>query len=68
VTAQTARSVSYAVVVSAGAAAAYVIITTPPLRRRALRAVRFWLGASSPAYLVKEVRRSWAESDPKRLT
>jgi len=38
VTSQTARTISGALIVSAGAAAAYVVITTPSLRRLALRA------------------------------
>ena len=67
-TSQTARTISYAVVASAGAAAAYVVITTPPLRRLALRAARLWLGASIPVYLAREVRRAWVESAPDRLT
>jgi hypothetical protein len=65
VTSQTARTLSYAVVVSAGTAVAYVVITTPPLRRLALRGARLWLGASIPAYLIREVRRAWAESAPQ---
>jgi hypothetical protein len=64
VTAKTARTVSNALVLSAGAAAAYVVITTPPLRRLALRAARLWLGASLPVFLAREVRRAWVESAP----
>ena len=62
---RTARAVANVVLVTAGVAAAYVVITTPPLRRLAIRAARLWLGASIPAYLVREVRRAWAESAPK---
>jgi hypothetical protein len=51
--------------VSAGAAAAYVVLTTPPLRRFALRAVRVWLGASVPIFLVKEVSKAWTESSAR---
>jgi hypothetical protein len=58
----TARTVANVMLASAGLAAAYVVITTPPLRRLAIRAVRIWLGASVPAYLVTEVRRAWIES------
>ena len=63
-TSQTARTISNALVLSAGAAAAYVVITTPPLRRLALRAAYLWLGASLPVYLAREVRRAWVESAP----
>jgi len=65
VTSATARTVANIVVVSAGAAAAYVILTTPPLRRLALRATRAWLGASLPIFVVKEIRKAWAESSPR---
>jgi hypothetical protein len=64
VTTQTARTISHALLISAGAAAAYVVITTPPLRRFALRAARMWLGASIPVYLAREVHRAWVESAP----
>jgi len=63
-TTETARTISNALVISAGAAAAYVVITTPPLRRFALRAARMWLGASIPVYLAREVHRAWVESAP----
>ena len=61
-TASTARTVANVVLVSAGVAAAYVVITTPPLRRLAVRAVRLWLGASVPIYLVSQARHAWVES------
>ena len=63
-TSETARTISHALVISAGAAAAYVVITTPPLRRLALRAARLWLGASIPVYLATEIHRAWVESAP----
>jgi len=62
VTESTARSITNVVLVAAGAAAAYVIITTPSLRRLAIGATRLWLGASIPAYLLRETGRAWAES------
>jgi hypothetical protein len=62
VTESAARSITNAVLVAAGAAAAYVIITTPSLRRLAIGATRLWLGASIPAYLLRETGRAWAES------
>jgi hypothetical protein len=58
----TARTFANVALASAGVAAAYVVITTPPLRRLALRAIEFWLGASVPLYLAREVRQAWAES------
>ena len=58
----TARTVANAILATAGIAAAYVVITTPPLRRLAMRATRFWLGASIPAYLLQQTRRAWVES------
>ena len=57
-----ARTVANVILVSAGVAAAYLVITTPPLRRVALRAVKLWLGASVPVYLVNEAREACVES------
>jgi len=57
-----ARTVANVVVASAVAAVAYVVITTPPLRRIAGRALRLWLGAGVPVYLLSEVRKAWRES------
>jgi hypothetical protein len=57
-----ARLVANAVLATAGVAAAYVILTTPSLRRLAKGGVRLWLGASIPAYLLKEAGRAWVES------
>jgi len=65
-TADSARTASTAILISAGAVAAYVVLTTPPLRRFALLGVRLWLGASVPAYLLSEVSRSWAEAGKSR--
>jgi hypothetical protein len=61
-TSERARTVANVLLVTAGAAAAYVVVTTPSLRRLAARAVRVWLGASVPAYLLYETRRAWMES------
>ena len=61
-TRENARTVADVVLASAGVAAAYVVLTTPPLRRLAFAGVRLWLGASIPAYLLGQVRRSWMES------
>ncbi len=58
----TARTVANVILASAGVAAAVAIIATPPLRRFAFRAVRVWLGASIPMYLLAETRRAWVES------
>ncbi|HUR34768.1 MAG TPA: hypothetical protein VM032_13290 [Vicinamibacterales bacterium] len=57
-----ARTMANAVLVSAGVAAAYVVITTPSLRRLAIGATRLWLGASIPAFLLREAGRAWVES------
>jgi hypothetical protein len=57
-----ARTVANVILVSAGVAAAYLVMTTPPLRRVALRAIKLWLGASVPVYLVNEAREAWVES------
>jgi hypothetical protein len=58
-----ARTAANLVLAAAGAAAAYVVITTPPLRRAAERAVRIWLGASIPVYLLEEAGRAWIQSE-----
>ena len=57
-----ARTFANVAIASAGVAAAYVVLTTPPLRRLALQALRVWLGATVPAYLITETRRAWVES------
>ena len=57
-----AQSVADVVLVSAGLAAAYVVITTPPLRCLAANGLRWWLGASVPVYLAREVRQAWMQS------
>jgi hypothetical protein len=65
-TAESARTASTAILVTAGVAAAYVVLTTPPLRRLASLGVRLWLGASLPAYLLSEVGRAWVETGEAR--
>ena len=57
-----ARTVANVLIASAGVAAAYVVLTTPPLRRLAFQAVRVWLGASVPVFLLEETHRAWVES------
>ncbi|MEQ1727636.1 MAG: hypothetical protein ABL982_04570 [Vicinamibacterales bacterium] len=57
-----ARTVANAVLVSAGVAAAYVVITTPSLRRLATGTTRLWLGASIPAFLLRQAGQAWVES------
>ena len=59
---ENARTVANVVLVSAGVAAAYVLMTKPPLRRLAFRAVRFWLGATLPVFLMNQAREAWVES------
>ncbi len=56
------RTVANAVLISAGVAAAYVVITTPSLRRLAIGATRLYLGASIPAFLLRQAGRAWVES------
>lgn len=61
-----ARTIANVVLVSAGLVAASVVLVNPVLRRLALRGVRLWLGTSVSGYLLTEVGRAWAESDPRR--
>ena len=61
-----ARTVANVVLVAAGAAAAYVVLTRPPLRRFVFRALRLWLGASVPVYLVNEARQAGVDSGRPR--
>jgi hypothetical protein len=63
-----AQTAADLVLAGVGVAAAIVVITTPPLRRLAGRALRVWLGATVPAYLVAETRRAWVESGRRGLT
>jgi hypothetical protein len=60
-TKESARTVANIALVTVGVAAAYVVVTTPPLRRLASIAMRSWLGASIPVFLLQEVSRAWAE-------
>jgi hypothetical protein len=57
-----ARAAADLVLLSAGVAAAYVVLTRPPLRRLAFGAIRYWLGASVPVYLLAQARQAWAEA------
>jgi hypothetical protein len=59
---ENARTAANLVLVSAGVAAAYVILTRPPLRRLAVLAVEFWLGASVPVFLLNQARQAWVDS------
>jgi len=59
---QNARTAANVVLVSAGVAAAYMVMTRPPLRRLALTAMRVYLGASLPAFLLTQARQAWVES------
>jgi len=61
-----ARTAANVVLASAGLAAAYVVLSKPPLRRLAFLAVRYWLGASVPVFLVTQAREAWAESGHRR--
>ena len=59
---QNARTAANVVLVSAGVAAAYLVLSKPPLRRLAITAVRVWLGASLPVFLMNQARQAWVES------
>ena len=59
---ENARTAANLVVLSAGIAAAYVIVTKPPLRRLAVKAMQYWLGASVPVFLINQAREAWVES------
>jgi hypothetical protein len=61
-TGDAARTTANVVLAAAGLAAAYVVVTTPPLRRLARGALRVWLGASVPMFLLTETRRAWMAS------
>ena len=61
-TSTTARTTANVVLAAAGLAAAYVVLTTPPLRRLTFHAVRLWLGATVPVYVLNQVRTAWIES------
>jgi hypothetical protein len=54
--------VANVLIATAGVAAAYAVLRTPPLRRMAFQALRVWLGAGVPIYLLKETRRAWVQS------
>jgi hypothetical protein len=57
-----ARTAANLVLASAGIAAAYVVLTKPPIRRVASLAVRIWLGASVPVFLLTQARDAWAQA------
>ena len=59
-----ARTVANVVLATAAAAAAYVVITTPPLRRLAMKAGRYYLGARIPMFLLQETKRAWQAPGP----
>lgn len=61
-----ARLAADLLLVSAGAAAAYVVLTRPPLRRLAFGAIRYWLGASVPVFLLAQAREAWAASGSRQ--
>jgi len=57
-----ARATADLVLVSAGIAAAYLVLSKPRLRRLAFGAIRYWLGASVPVFLLAQARNAWAAS------
>jgi hypothetical protein len=67
-TKRSARAVANVILVSAGVAAAGAILASPPLRRLAGHAVRWWLGASIPVFLVAQAMEAWTQSSRTDLT
>ena len=64
-TSTTSRAVAGVVLASAGVAAAAVVLSRPDLRRAAGRLLRIWLGTSVPMFLLTEIGRAWAETEPR---
>jgi len=60
-----ARNAADLILASAAVVAAYVVLTKPPLRRLAFAAVRYWLGASVPIFLLNQARQEWAASESR---
>jgi hypothetical protein len=61
-----ARTAANLILASAGIAAAYAVLTKPPLRRVAFLAVRIWLGASVPVFLLTQTREAWTDAGSRR--
>ena len=61
-----ARATADLVLLSAGIAAAYVVLTKPRLRRLAFGAIRYWLGASVPVFLLAQTRQAWTASGSRQ--
>ncbi len=61
-----ARNAANVVLISVGVAAAYLVLTKPPLRRLAVTALRLWLGASVPVFLMNQAREAWVESGSRQ--
>jgi hypothetical protein len=59
---ENARTAANVVLLSAGVAVAYLVLTKPPLRRLAVKAMRLWLGASVPVFLMTQAREAWVEA------
>ena len=67
-TRRSARAVANVILVSAGVAAAGAVLASPPLRRLAGQTVRWWLGASIPAFLIGQIVEAWTQSSRTDLT
>jgi hypothetical protein len=61
-TSPAARTIANVVLISAGVGVGYLLMKHPPLRRLARTALRAWLGAGIPAFLLTEIGRAWVES------
>jgi len=60
---ETARTVANVVVAAAAVGAAVVILRTPALRRLAFGLARTAITVGIPAWLSREVRQAWADSN-----
>jgi hypothetical protein len=60
---ETARVMANVILSLAAAGATYYIASTPRLRRMAWGLLKVAITTTLPAYLSREVRQAWAESD-----
>lgn len=67
-TEDSARKAANVILGASAIGAAYVVVTNPPLRRLAWRLARAALTVTLPAWIGREVRQAWIESDPRTST
>jgi hypothetical protein len=67
VTEDTARTVANVLVGAAAVGAAVVILRTPQLRRLAFGLARTAIVTGIPAWLTREIKHAWEESDTYRV-